>query len=106
VDAHPELMGHLEKLETGNWIHLYRCRECGQNWRVNERDKYQVQFAVKIADVTRWKEFDSTSLQKQYLLETHGGLTEEVCIWAGCGQNRLKGVVYCVDHLYATGARE
>jgi hypothetical protein len=106
VDAHPEFIGHLEKLETGNWVRLCRCRECGQHWRVNEWDKYQVQFAVKITDVPQWKEFDSTPLQKRYLLEKRGGVTDEIYNWAGCGQHRVKGVAYCVDHLYETGARE
>jgi hypothetical protein len=106
VGAHHELMGHLEKLKTGDWVSLCRCRECGQHWRVDDWDKLQVQFAVKISDTSRWEEFDITHLQKQYLIEKRGGLTEEICNWVDCSKHRVKGVAYCVDHLYATGTRE
>jgi hypothetical protein len=106
VDADQKLMMRLAELATGNWVRLCRCRRCGQLWRVDEWDKYQIQFAVKIADSSGWQEFDSEPLRKQFLVESRGGVTEESCNWAGCEKHRLKGVAYCVDHLYATGTRE
>ncbi len=106
MEANRELLIQLDELSTGNWDYLCRCRKCGQLWRIDECDKYQVQFAVKITDLSRWQEFDSEPLRKQYLIEARGRLAEEPCNWAGCDQQRVKGVAYCVDHLYATGARE
>ena len=106
VSDEPAFEGRLELLETGGWITLWRCVICGDYWKVDGVDKYQVQFAVRIHDPSQWQILNDTALRKAYLLKSRSGLTEEKCIWAGCNGRRVKGVVYCVDHLYETGACE
>jgi len=85
---------------------LVCCSRCQQLWSVDEWDKYQTQFAVRIPQREGWREFDTTPFRQQYLVQSHGGLTDEKCIWQSCKQRRVRGVVYCADHLYQTGARE
>ncbi|MFQ5684849.1 MAG: metal-binding protein [Candidatus Binatia bacterium] len=96
----------LEKIEVEGWVRLMQCSRCGQYWRVDQWDKYQTQFAIKLVRPDKWKEFDSVPLEKEFLVKARGGLTDEKCMWASCNQRRVKGVAYCVDHLYATGARK
>ncbi len=105
LDNHPEI-GRFELLETGNWVRLFRCPCCDQLWSVDEFDKLQTQFAVKIPERDGWREFDTTLLRRDYLIRSRGGLTDEKCIRQGCDQPRVRGVVYCAEHLYQTGARE
>jgi hypothetical protein len=106
VRDHQTFLASLSQLETAPWLRLAQCPRCEQLWRVDEPDKYQVQCATKIPRREGWQTLDDTSARKQLLLSVRGGTTTEPCIWAACEQPRVKGVVYCLDHLYATGARE
>ncbi len=105
-DAPQGFEASLIKKDIGNWVYLMECPECGQLWRVDARDKYQTQFAIKLSSVEGWESIDSVPQQKELLLQARGGITDEICIWAGCNGKRVKGVVYCVDHLYETDARK
>jgi hypothetical protein len=106
VDDHALFVRRLRKLETGNWVRLCQCRSCQQLWSVDEWEKYQRQFAIKIPVRDGWREFDTTPFRKRFLLQSRGGTTDQECIWVGCQGRRVLGTVYCVDHLYAAGARE
>lgn len=106
LEDNPGFEIHIVKLATGNWVHLYQCLGCGQFWRVDEQDKYRPRFVVRIPSKEGWEQFDSTALEKKYLVQARGGVTDELCIWQRCSGNRVKGVTYCVDHLYKTGVRE
>lgn len=97
---------HLDKIKTGDWVELHKCKICGQHWRIDGWDQGQQRFVVKIDDTEKWQDFDITPLIKDLLLKNRGGLIDKECIWAGCKNKRVKGVVYCVDHLYETGARK
>lgn len=101
-----EFESMLIELSTGNWIKLFRCSECQQLWRVDEWDKYQVQFAVKVPSVDGWETFDAAPLEKLLLLQSRGGTSNNTCAWAHCGKPAMMGVAFCVDHLYETGARK
>jgi hypothetical protein len=106
LEDHPGFIESTIRIATGNWVHLHKCANCGQLWRVDESDKYQVQFVVRISSSADWEQFDAVPLQKLFLLQSRGGLSNEQCIWRGCQGKCVKGVVYCVEHLYQTGARE
>ena len=97
---------NLIKLFKDNWIKLMQCPSCKQYLRVDEWDKYQTQFAIKLDKREGWENIDTVPLQKEFLQQSRGGTTQEECMWANCSKNRVKGVVYCVDHLYETGARK
>ncbi len=87
-------------------MRLFRCSECGGLWAIDEWDKYQWQVAFRVGADEGWIGVDREPQRKQLLLESRGGATAERCIWVGCQNPRVIGVVYCVDHLYATGARK
>ncbi len=38
----------LTEIMQGDWVKLMRCPDCEQFWRVDEWDKLQTQFAVKL----------------------------------------------------------
>jgi hypothetical protein len=104
LDSYPSI-GRFDELETGDWNRLVRCPHCGHLWSVDEWDRYYTQFAFKIPKREGWRELDA-ALRRQYLIQSRGGLADEKCIWKGCEQRRVRGVVYCADHLYKTGVRE
>jgi hypothetical protein len=90
-----------------NWRELLRCDVCGTHWRIDAADKYQERFAWKVGDFRPdWATCDFTETEKKLLLQSRGGETKEKCVWLGCTKQRVNGVAYCVDHLYATGARK
>ena len=105
LEDHPRI-NRGKQIDSGDWVRLVRCPRCSQLWSVDEWDKYQIRFAIKIPCREGWREFDSTPLRKEYLIRSCGGLTDERCIFVNCDQPRVRGVVYCADHLYAVGARE
>lgn len=106
ADAAPR--GFLDSLEekavSPRWKRLCVCPECGESWAVDEWDKYEDQMVTRVSNAQTWDE-DSEETRKRLLQESRGGLDDAPCIWAGCQKKRVRGVVYCIDHLYATGAR-
>src|SRR3546814_2487953 len=94
------------RVATGNWVHLHTCATCGQLWRIDEWDKYQVQFVVRIPPGIQWEAFDSSPLQRQFLVRSRGGLADAECAWSGCHGKAVQGVAYCVENLFPTGERE
>lgn len=94
----------LDLLEVGDWVKLMRCPMCGQLWRVDEWDKYQTSYAAKISSQADWREVDLTRQVKELMVQNRGGLESFKCI-KNCEKSAVKGSVYCVDHLYETGAR-
>ena len=95
----------LRKADVFEWTELYRCRKCGKLWRIDIWDKYQERFIVAIDDEQSWKDFDKSELVKKLMVKNRGGLQDEKCVMARCKNNRVCGSVYCIDHLYNSGAR-
>jgi hypothetical protein len=97
---------HLVQLDMKNWMRLFRCSECGASWVIDEWDRYQWQVVFRVATGEDWAAVDRETQRKQLLLKSRGGNASESCIWVGCSNPRVQGVAYCLDHLYATGARK
>ena len=95
----------LDKIETGGWIELHKCRICGQCWQIDVWDQGQERFVAKIEDIKNWKVFDISPLVKNLIIKNRGGTTDQECVWANCKNKRVKGVAYCINHLYENGAR-
>jgi hypothetical protein len=104
-NSYSDFKSRLNKLEVGNWVLLMQCPDCCQYYKVDEWDKYQTCYAVKIPSQDNWESFDSESLIKDQIAVNRGGLTNEPCMWSGCNLKQVKGSAYCVNHLYSTGAR-
>ena len=95
----------FDVIGSSDWTLLLRCPLCAQLWKMNEYDKYQTQLAMKVSTVEDLYLSDATQ-RKAYLLTSRGGIGTETCRWINCPNIQLKNSAYCVDHLYATGARE
>jgi hypothetical protein len=105
VENHIAFFESLPVLEVGNWVKLCQCPTCSQLWSVDEWDKGNISFARKKSSKSNWEEAD-VEAQKRYLLKSRGIQEGITCMQSGCQKPALKGVVYCVDHLYNMGWRE
>jgi hypothetical protein len=105
TDSYQGFTETLNTIELGNWVKLMQCSECLQYWKVDEWDKYQALYAVKIQSKDRWGKYDATLLIKERMIQNRGGLESVKCMWENCSLNAVRGSAYCVDHLYDTGAR-
>ena len=105
TSSHSSFKANLNEVEVGNWVMLMECLECNQLWKVDEWDKYQTLYAVKIQKRNGWEEFDSKSMIKEKMILNRGGLVDTKCMWAGCTKKQVVKSAYCIDHLYETGAR-
>ncbi len=95
----------VERAVSQKWKRLGACPACKALWAVDEHDKYQEQVITRVFEPSRWDE-DSEEERKSLLLRSRGGTSAEKCVWSGCEKKRVRGVVMCIDHLYATGARK
>ena len=102
---HSDLKSKLKQVDVGNWVLLMQCPSCKQLYKVDEWDKYQTCYAVKIPSSENWETFDSEPLIKNQMIQNRGGLTNDPCMLAGCNIKQVKGSAYCVDHLYSSGTR-
>lgn len=102
---HADFKSQLGQLDVGNWVLLMQCTDCKQLYKVDEWDKYQTCYAVKILSSEHWEAFDSDALIKDHMVQNRGGLSDEPCICAGCDIKQVKGSAYCVNHLFFSGTR-
>ncbi len=102
---HSDFKSKFNQIAVGDWVLLMQCPDCNQFYKVDEWDKYQTSYAVKITSSENWESFDSESHIKQQMVVNHGGLTNDPCVWSGCDIKQVKGSAYCVNHLYSGGTR-
>ncbi|MFL5740218.1 MAG: hypothetical protein ACJ75B_08370 [Flavisolibacter sp.] len=95
----PLLDNEFILVETAPWYRLYKHKANGTLWRLDERDKYQEQYFVRIDDYANWKDFNATELQIE-LLKKERGITGKECSWSLCANKALKGLVFCERHAY------
>lgn len=104
-NQYSDFIARFTQVDLGNWVKLMECPRCGQLWKVDVYDKYQTVYAVKIPSKSDWEQFDSEARIKARMIENRGGLADKKCMWAKCKNRQVRGSAYCVDHLYASGAR-
>ncbi|MEJ2863946.1 hypothetical protein [Actinomycetospora flava] len=96
----------LVKEAAGNWKELVHCADCERNFSIDGWDKYTHQVVAQIEDLTRWEEeADSLARRQELMLRVRGGTEAEECVWADCSEARVRGVLYCLDHLWKVGRR-
>ena len=105
TENHAAFFESLPVLEVGNWVKLCQCQNCGQLWSVDEWSKGNISFARKKSNKSNWEEADIEA-QKRFLLKSRGIQEDVTCMQSGCKKRALKGVAFCVDHLYNIGWRE
>ena len=81
------------------WRSILRCPACGQYWLVDEFDKLQSLFAIKIDNPNKPGESELLEIHEQALLKKHGGESEQDCLFAGCGNKAVKGFALCAKCL-------
>lgn len=107
-DMPKEIKNKLIRFDSNSndWRELFKNTSTGQLWVIDVWDKYTYQIAIKINDPKDWKSEKYEDYSKDLLLQSRGGYGEGECMWMNCNKQRVKGVVYCIDHLYETGARK
>lgn len=87
----------FDLIDKKDWFKLYRKKADGSFWRLDEWDKYQERFFVRLPSIENWNKFNDKNLRIELLLRTRGTSTEN-CIWKDCNKLSLNGIVYCEVH--------
>lgn len=104
-DLSTDRLEAIEKSDN-NWLTLYRCPYCNQYWQIDLIDKYQINLAIKINDPNLWKHFDDKPIRQQYLVDSYGGVSNEICVKLDCKNKALRSLAYCPEHAWEIGLRE
>jgi hypothetical protein len=88
------------------WVKLGKCQICGQCWQLDEWDRYLTICAIKIDAPDSWQSYDDKPDRIRLLKDSRGGLSDEECIKANCGNKALKSLAYCPGHALEIGLRE
>ena len=97
-DAFVENFKTIERSNT-EWADLFKCNLCNQFWVVEfgaEMDR-RSNFAVK-TKCNSLSEFDFLTARAGIESLKHGGLSHDICMFVGCSQQALKGIVFCSKH--------
>ncbi|THD67435.1 hypothetical protein E7Z59_07165 [Robertkochia marina] len=89
----------FELIDCRNWYRLYRNKLDNSFWRLDEVDKYQEQFFVRLESSENWTEYDDQSLRIE-LLKKHRGTSSKKCTWEGCDKNALNEMLICEFHAF------
>ena len=89
----------FELVDQKNWYRLYRNIMDNSFWRLDEWDKYQEQFFVRLESTENWTEYDDQDLRIE-LLKKHRGTTDHKCTWKDCDRNALTAMAICEFHAY------
>jgi hypothetical protein len=92
----------LRLLREGRYVGLYLCRECGTYWQVDLGARGPQ--AIKVAEPLGWEHFDDVPFRLKFMERVHGGVGEERCMFRGCTEFALKGIVFCVRDAYPSVA--
>ncbi|MCJ8300148.1 MAG: hypothetical protein MJK13_14600 [Pseudomonadales bacterium] len=97
-DTYFSQMKNLGVINDG-WSAVLSCPICSQTWRVDEYDKIQSLFALKIDSPNDLSEAKFLGIHKSYLIKEHGGESSKICLMARCGNNAVKDFAFCADCL-------
>lgn len=100
-----EIRKSLSRVEGSKSSSLFQARD-GSFWILDSKGKSPVRHLIRVADPETWKKLDRSALEKAYLLEARGGVSAEICVWAGCSNRRLKESAFCLDYTFEVGVRE
>lgn len=89
------LDNNLTPIDRTAWLTLQKCENCDQLWQLDNIDRLQTNLAIKLDTNVEWRDFDDRPYRYQYLIDSRGGLSEEICIMEGCQQKSLKSLAHC-----------
>lgn len=108
IETYPQgLTSHIELVDRTVWLTLQKCENCKQLWQLDNIDRLQVNLAIKFDKNVEWSDFDDKPSRFQYLIDSRGGVSEEICIMEGCKRQALKSLAHCPVHAFDhVGLRE
>jgi len=89
----------FELIDRKEWYRLYRNKKDNSYWRLDEWDKYQEQFFVRLESAENWTAYDDKELRMK-LLKQNRGTTDINCIWKDCHRKALTDMAICEFHAY------
>lgn len=89
----------FELIDRKDWYRLYRNKKDNSYWRLDEWDKYQEQFFVRLESTENWTSYDDKELRME-LLKQHRGTTDKKCTWKDCDRKALTDMAICEYHAY------
>ena len=89
----------FELIDRKDWYKLYRNKKDNLYWRLDEWDKYQEQYFVRLESTENWSTYDDKELRIE-LLKLHRGTTDKKCTWKGCKNKALIDLAICEFHAY------
>ncbi|HEY9033045.1 MAG TPA: hypothetical protein VIN71_03830 [Pseudomonadales bacterium] len=105
TEWHDEFCQQHALLDEHDRQQLRQCPHCGQYWRNDRHGAGKVLYAVQLAGAADWQAFDAGALIRARMLQNRGGYGDDACRVDACSSPVINGSVYCLDHLYASGAR-
>lgn len=105
TEWHPEFCQLHKPVESAGQHRLYQCPSCMQFWRVDVEGLRNVAYAIALETDKDWQQFDDSALVKAHMLKNRGGFADRACRQAQCDCQAINGSLYCLDHLYQSGAR-
>jgi hypothetical protein len=87
-------------IDESGWRKYVQCCICNQIWLVDEFDKLQYLFAIKVDEKLNKEQYEKIIIRLRYevLCERFGGESIEVCSWYQCKNKALNGLKICYLH--------
>ena len=82
---------------------LRLCPDCGTRWQI---DNDRSNLAIRVPATIEWPAFDDRPFRLAHMIKHHSGLSDSICIWAGCSHKCLNGKAICVHHAYPSLSNE
>lgn len=89
----------FELIDRKDWYRLYRNKKDNSYWRLDEWDKYQEQFFVRLESIENWAAYDDKELRIE-LLKQNRGTADVKCTWKDCQKKALTDMAICEFHAY------
>lgn len=94
----------FELVGSRDWLRLYRCHGCDTYWQLDVDDRSD--WAIKVPASADWESFDDKPFRRAFIVRTHGGEGDEICLWDRCRNRVLKNMAICVDHAFPEFSQE
>ena len=98
TDSYFENMDQVAE-DSGGWRKILRCPKCSQKWLVDEYDKVQDLFGIKIYNPNDTSDSKLLALHKDCLLEKYGGESDLLCQMANCENYAVTSFAFCAECL-------
>lgn len=75
----------------------------GRYWILDDKSKGNTRFLVSLPSNCDWRNYDTSTLEKELLEDERGGLSEDQCRWKDCRLKAVKSSAFCTEHTYELG---